>query len=159
MDSIRGGTMVPNCMHFNHFALANAVWRTIVALILLASSSCTQIAQPSEAATPPAEQPAYAAVAAKYIASTMANRDSLENFEISGLRWVHGLKGWSWLACVHFVDRGHLRTYSLFIENDAVIDGRYAVQSDSCAGQSYTPFDVVTGALGRPTAPRQPALY
>jgi hypothetical protein len=151
--------MVPNRMHFNRFAIRNTVRRTIVALMLLASSSCTQIAQPSEAAAPPAEQPAYAAVAAKYISSTMANRESFENFEISGLRWVHGLKGWSWLACVHFVDRGHLRTYALFIENDAVIDGRYAVQSDSCAGQSYTPFDIVSGVLGRPTAPRQPALY
>ena len=159
MDSIRGGTMVLNRMHVNCFAPGNAVRRTIGALILLASSGCTQIAQPSEAATPPLEQPAYAAVAAKYLSSTMANRDTFENFEISGLRWVHGLKGWSWLACVHFVDRGHLRTYALFIENDAVIDGRYAVQSDSCAAQSYTPFDVVTGVLGRPTAPRQPALY
>jgi hypothetical protein len=147
-------------MQVNCFAPGNAARRTIVALILLTASACTQIAQPSEAAaTPPAEQPPYAALAAKYIASTMGDRDSFESFEISGLRWVHGLKGWSWLACVHFVDRGHLRTYALFIENDAVIDGRYAVQSDSCAGQFYTPFDVVTGVLGRPTAPRQPALY
>jgi hypothetical protein len=151
--------MVPIRMHFNCFAPVNAVRRTVVALMLLALSGCTQIAQPSEAATPPVEQPAYAAVAAKYISSTMANRDSFENFEISGLRWVHGLKGWSWLACVHFVDRGHPRTYALFIDNDAVIDGRYAVQSDSCAGQTFTPFDIVTGVLGRPTAPRQPALY
>jgi hypothetical protein len=40
-----------------------------------------------------------------------------------------------------------------------VIDGRYAVQLDTCGSQSYTPFDVVTGVLGRPTAPRQPPLY
>ena len=40
-----------------------------------------------------------------------------------------------------------------------VIDGHYAVQVDSCGSQSYTPFDVVTGVLGRPTAPRQPPLY
>jgi len=84
---------VPNRMHVNCCAPRNAGRRTIVALILLASSGCAQIAQPSEAATPPAEQPAYAAVAAKYISSTMADRDSFENFEISGLRWVHGLKG------------------------------------------------------------------
>jgi hypothetical protein len=60
---------------------------------------------------------------------------------------------------VHFVDHGHLRTYALFLQNDAVIDARYAVQLDSCGLQSYTPFDVVTGVLGRPTAPRQPPLY
>jgi hypothetical protein len=146
-------------MRFNCFAPGYAVWRMLLALMLLASSGCTQLAQPSEAATPPAEQPAYAAVAAKYFASTMADRASFENFEISGLRWVHGLKGWSWLACVHFLDRGHLRTYALFLQNDAVVDARYAVQSDSCGSQSYTPFDAVTGVLGQPTAPRQPALY
>jgi hypothetical protein len=40
-----------------------------------------------------------------------------------------------------------------------VIDARYAVQSDACGSQSYTPFDVVTGVLGQPTVPRQPPLY
>ena len=146
-------------MRFNYFSARNAVRRTLLALVLLASPGCTQIAQPSEAATPPAEEPAYASLAAKYFSSTMADRASFENFEISGLRWVHGLKGWSWLACVHFLDHGHVRTYALFMQNDAVIDARYAVQSDSCGSQSYTPFDVVSGVLGRPTAPQQPPLY
>jgi hypothetical protein len=72
---------------------------------------------------------------------------------------VQALKGWSWLTCVHFVDHGRLRTCALFIQNGDVIDGRYAVQSDSCGSQSYTPVDLVTGVLGRPTAPRLPALY
>jgi hypothetical protein len=146
-------------MRFNYFSAGKAVWRTLLALTLLMSPGYAQIAQPSEGATPPAEQPAYAALAAKYFSETMADRLSFENFEISELRWVHGLKGWSWLACVHFADHGHLRTYALFIQNNAVIDARYAVQVDSCGSQSYTPFDVVTGVLGRPTAPRQPALY
>ena len=146
-------------MRFNYFSARNAVRRSLLALMLLASPGCTQIAQPSEAATPPAEEPAYAALAAKYFSSTMTDRASFENFEISGLRWVHGFKGWSWLACVHFLDRGHLRTYALFMQNDTVIDARYAVQSDSCGSQSYTPFDVVSGVLGRPTAPQQPPLY
>ena len=153
------GLWCENRMRFNYLAPGNTVPRMLVALMLLASSGCTQLAQPSEAATQPVEQPASAAAAAKYFASTMADRAAFENFEISGLRWVHGLKGWSWLACVHFVDRGHLRTYALFLQNDAVIDARYAVRSDSCGSQSYTPFDVVTGVLGQPTAPRQPALY
>src|ERR1700757_5527599 len=130
-------------MRFNYFPAGNVVRRALLALlavILLAAPGRTQTAQPGEAAAPPAEQPAYASVAAKYFSSTMADRTSFENFEISGLRWVHGLKGWSWLACVHFVDHSHLRTYALFIQNDAVIDARYAVQLDSCGSQSYTPF-------------------
>ena len=51
-------------MRFNYFSAGNAVWRTLLALILLTSSGWAQIAQPSENATPPAEQPAYAALAA-----------------------------------------------------------------------------------------------
>jgi hypothetical protein len=31
------------------------------------------------------------------------------------------------------------------MQNDVVVEGRYAVQSDSCAAQSYTSFDIVTG--------------
>jgi hypothetical protein len=46
--------------------------------MLLTLSGCVQIAQTSEAAPPPAEQPAYAALAAKYFSSTMADRASFE---------------------------------------------------------------------------------
>src|ERR1700747_1837626 len=56
-------------MRFNYFPAGNVVGRALLALlalILLASPGCAQIAQPSEAATPPAEQPGYASVAAKY---------------------------------------------------------------------------------------------
>src|SRR6201987_1790566 len=80
-------------MRFNYSSAGHAVWRTVLALMLLTSPGCTQIVQPSEGATPPAQQPAYAALAAKYFSETMADRASFENFEISELRWVHGLKG------------------------------------------------------------------
>jgi hypothetical protein len=101
----------------------------------------------------------YASLTSKYLASVMADRASYEDFEISGLRWVHSFKGWSWLACVHFTDHGHVRTYAIFIQNNAVVDGRYAVQTDACGSQTYTPFDMVTGTLGRPTTTRLPPLY
>lgn len=150
------------CWHRTHFidsSLGNAARSALLTLILAIGSGCAELARPSETAAPPAEQPPYAALVAKYLSSAMRDRPSFEGFEISGLRWVHSLKGWSWLACLHFLDRGHQRTYALFIQNDAVVDGRYAVQSDTCGSQSYTPFDVVNGVLGRPTAPEQPALY
>jgi hypothetical protein len=69
------------------------------------------------------------------------------------------IRGWTWLACVHFRDHGHLRSYALFIQDNAVIDGRFAVETDACNSQTYTQFDLVTGVLGRPTAPVQPSLY
>jgi hypothetical protein len=125
----------------------------VLALIL---PGCAQLAQPSE--VPPSVQPPYTLLTSQYLGSVMAVA-SYGDFEISGLRWVHSFKGWSWFACVHFNDRGHVRTYAIFIQNDAVVDGRYAVQTDACGSQTYTPFDVVTGTLGRPTAPRLPPIY
>ena len=139
-------------------SLWNAASCAVLALTLALLLGCTQLAQPSE--TAPSVQPPYALLASRYLASVVADRSAYEDFEISGLRWVHSLKGWSWLACVHFTDRGHVRTYAVFIQNDAVVDGRYAVETDACGAQTYTPFDVVTGMVGRPTAPRQlPPLY
>jgi hypothetical protein len=138
-------------------AFVAGLWSAALALMLLLVSGCAQLAQPSEA--PPSTEPPYASIASRYLASVMTDRSAFEDFEISGLRWVHSLKGWSWLACVHFTDHGHVRSYALFIQSEAVIDGRYAVETDACGSQTYTPFDMETGTLGRPTAPRQPPLY
>ena len=60
------------------------MWRTLLALMLLTSPGCAQIAQPSEGATPPAEQPAYAALAAKYFSETMTDRLSAGQAEFTG---------------------------------------------------------------------------
>jgi hypothetical protein len=127
-------------------------------LVLVTLSACSELAQPSEAMAPQA-QPPYASLAAKHLQSVLKDRASYDGFEISSLRWVHSIKGWNWLACVHFHDREHLRTYALFIQDDAVVDGRYAVETDACETQTFTPFDIVSGVLGRPTAPAQPPLY
>ena len=94
------GLWCSNRMRFNYFSAGKAVWRTLLALTLLMSPGYAQIAQPSEGATPPLEQPAYAALAAKYFSETMADRLSFENFKISEL------------PRVHFVDHGHLRAYA-----------------------------------------------
>jgi hypothetical protein len=138
-------------------AFVAGLWSFALVLALLLTPGCAQLAQQS--ASPPSTEPAYALLASKYLASVMKDRSAFEDFEISGLRWVHSLKGWSWLACVHFTDHGHLRSYALFIQDDAVVDGRYAVETDACGSQTYTPFDMDTGTLGRPTAPRQPPIY
>ncbi len=130
----------------------------MLALMLLALPGCSELAQSSET-SPPAAQPPYVSLVSTYLQSTMKDRAAYDNFEISGLRWVHALKGWSWLACVHFHDRGHLRSYALFLQDNSVVDGRFAVETDTCEAQTYTQFDVVTGVFGRPTAPVQPALY
>ena len=138
--------------------LPHAFRRAALVLVLVTLPACSELAQPSDSMQPSAEPP-YVALAAKYLQSVFKDRASYEAFEISGPRWVHSIRGWSWLTCVHFHDHGHLRSYALFIQDSAIADGRYAVETDACESQTYTQFDVVTGVLGRPTAPTQPALY
>jgi hypothetical protein len=60
---------------------------------------------------------------------------------------------------VRFDDHGHKRTYAIFIQDYAVSDAHYAVETDGCGAQSYTQFDLLSGVLGRPTAPVQQPLY
>jgi hypothetical protein len=137
---------------------ASIATRVALALTLLALPTCSELAQPAEP-VPPGPPPSYVAVAARHLQSVLKDRAAYDGFEISGPHWVHALKGWSWLACVHFQDHGHRRTYALFIQGDAVVDGRYAVLTDQCDSQAYTQFDLATGALGRPTVPEREPLY
>ena len=139
-------------------SLRRATRRLTLALALVISPGCSDLARPNEAAAP-AAQPPYVSLAANYLRSVLKDRAFDEDFRISGLRWIDSIKGWSWLVCVHFQDRGHLRAYALFIQGNAVVDARYGVETDNCGTQTYTQFDLVTGELGRPTAPVQPALY
>ena len=132
--------------------------RVLLALSVIVLPACSELAQPSEAAAPPSPPP-YVSIAANYLMATLKDRAVYTDFEISPLRWVESMKGWAWLACVHFQDRGHLRSYAIFIQDNAVADARYAVETDSCATQTYTQFDLVTGKLGQPTVPVQPPLY
>ena len=129
-----------------------------LALALAGLTGCSELARSSEA-VPSTPEPPYGALAAKYLQSTLVNRMSYDSFEISGVRWVDSIRGWSWLTCVHFQDHGHRRTYALFIQNNVIIDGRYAVETDACESQTFTPFDLMSGVIGRKTAPVQPPLY
>jgi hypothetical protein len=133
--------------------------RHFCAILLLgvALGGCSEIARTD--ADPPQAEPPAASLAAEYMRSNFKDRSTLEGFEISQPRWVHSLVGWSWLACVRFRDQGRERSYTLFIQNNAIVDSRYSVETDACAAQTYSPFDVDSGTLGRPTPPRQPALY
>ncbi len=139
-------------------SLLKALRGAALAATLAALPGCSEIAL-SNGSAPPGTQPPYVSLAAKYVQSALKDVRSYGGFEISGLRWVSTVKGWSWLACVRFNDHGHARIYAVFIQDDAVSDGRYAVETDACEAQTYTQFDLISGELGRPTAPVQPPLY
>jgi hypothetical protein len=122
--------------------------RAALFLALVLMPGCSELAQSREDVAS-ATQPPYPSLVAKYLKTLLKNPTSYDAFEISALRWVHSTKGWTWLACVRFQDHGHLRTYALFLDDHAIVDGRYAVQVDACDGQPYAPFDLASGAIGR----------
>jgi hypothetical protein len=58
------------------------------------------------------------------------------------------MKGWNWLVCVRFQDRGHQRTYVFFVEKEEIIDSRYSIQTDQCSDQIYSPFNQMVAPMG-----------
>ena len=104
-------------------------------------------------------QPPYVSLAAKYLLSALKDRASYEGSKFPACAGsIPSKDGPGSLACT-FKITGICATYALFIQDNAVVDARYAVETDSCETQTYTQFDLVTGVLGRPTAPVQPPLY
>jgi hypothetical protein len=132
-------------------------------LLALVAPGCSELELPKEE-LPKGEMPvsgtdqSYSRLVANHLKSEFKNRVSYDTFEISGARWVDSLKGWNWLTCVRFQDRGHRRIYALFIKDGVVVDARYAVQTDACEAQSYSPFDVMPGGM-KPGGGMEEPLY
>jgi hypothetical protein len=121
----------------------------VVALFICSAAlaACSGLAASNEEVPVTSLDPAYPQIVADYLRSTFKDYPSYESFEISEPRWVHALVGWSWITCVRFRDRGHSRTYALFLQSVKVIEGRYAVETDACGAQAYAPFALMTGGL------------
>jgi hypothetical protein len=93
------------------------------------------------------------------IKSTFKKLTPYDTVEISQPRWVHTVIGWNWLTCVRFQYEGHPRTFALFINGDAIVDQRFAVESDACAAQIYSPFGLSSGATNATATGDQGPLY
>jgi hypothetical protein len=119
----------------------------LLALLLL--SGCSDLALTNEEMPTAGADPSYANLVAHYLKNLFKNQASYSAFEISPFRWVHSLKGWTWLTCVRFQDQGYQRVYAVFLKDGRVVDGRYAVVTDACNEQTYALFDEMKGA-GRP---------
>lgn len=124
-------------------SLQGAACATLL-LALAFLPGCSDLAMPKEASpTAGAPDSTFHELIANHFKTTFKDRASYDTFEISGVRWVHANKGWSWLTCVRFHDQGHPRTYALFIKDSAVVDSRYAVRTDACDTQTYVPFNAM----------------
>jgi hypothetical protein len=126
-------------------------WQNVAgaALLLLAAvalAGCSGLASTSEETPVTGPDPASNKVVANYLNATFKDRALYNAFEISDSRWVHTVKGWNWITCIRFQDHGHPRIYAIFIKANAIIDARYAVQTDGCDTPNYTSFDLMAAA-------------
>lgn len=125
------------------------------AMLLLAAlglteplAGCSDLVATLPAASPAAApDPSYRQLASSYLKAVFKNYSAYSSFEISDPRWVRSMKGWNWLTCVRFRDNDRVRVYSLFLDGHAIVDGRFAVQTDNCDAQAYSPLEQTSGGL------------
>jgi hypothetical protein len=138
--------------------LANSRMRRSAALLAAAITLANCSSVPVDDPTQPAPPPNYGATVANAL-KKFKDFSSYQNFQISGLRWVHAETGWSWLVCVRFDDRGLGRFYAFFLDSSGIVNARYDVRTDRCPAQQYLPFDVTTATVGVPTPAAQHPIY
>jgi hypothetical protein len=111
-------------------------------------SGCAGLATGNTEMPLPSPDLTYREVASARLKSVLKNYDTYDAFEISDPRWVHSIKGWTWLTCVRFREKGRVRSYALFIDGKkAVVEDRFAVQTDNCDLQTYYPFGQMPAGL------------
>jgi hypothetical protein len=122
-------------------SLPHASAAVLLALVLTGCSELALSTEDAPAGGGGSVDPGANAVVANRVKAVFKDGAAYQAFELAGLRWVHTLKGWNWLACVRFQDHGHQRFYAVFVKDGAVTDDRYAVETDGCQTQSYVPLD------------------
>jgi hypothetical protein len=130
----------------------NAAWRAVLLAGCIVLGACSDFATPREDIPASGPDPTYGKAVATFLKGSFKDLSPNDVAEISGPRWIQSYTGWNWLVCVHFQDRGNHRTYAVFFRGNAIVDARYAVVTDACHAQSYSPFDLGTGAFNLPAA-------
>lgn len=125
--------------------LGRAARHTALLLSLALTAACGSLA--TEVVPTSALNPDYRETVAKRLRATFSKMPMGNPVEISDPRWMQANKGWGWMVCIHFQDRGHQRTYVLLFDRNAFIDERYAVQTDACDAQTYSAFDLGSGGV------------
>jgi hypothetical protein len=125
-----------------------------VLLVLTLTAACSSLAGPTDNAATSPLSPDYRGMIAKHLKTVFKDMTPGGGVEISDPRWAQSNKGWGWMVCVHFQDRGHQRTYVYFFNRNDFVDERYAVQTDHCEAQTYSALDlgpgIRPGAVGDP---------
>lgn len=130
-----------------HPALPWAAARRFGVLALLAClPACASGGLAPQTAPPDGPPPTYLTQIATRL-KTQFKKPPTDGLELSEPRWLLSSNGWTWLVCVRFQDQGYRRSYVVYFDATKVLDNRYAVLSDDCDSQTYTPFDLPTAKL------------
>jgi hypothetical protein len=106
-----------------------------------ALSRCAGLAASNAEMPVTGPDPSYRTVVMTHLKQVLKNYSVYNTFEISDPRWVHSIKGWTWLTCVRFRDQDREYSYALFSDGNRIVDDRFAVQIDNCDLQTYHPFE------------------
>jgi hypothetical protein len=121
-----------------------AIARGFALLVLLGGlPACSSVALPPETAPAAGPDPAYLNKIAGQLKGQF-KKPPTDGLELSQPRWLLANSGWTWLTCIRFQDQGYRRTYVMYFGAKDILDSRYAVLSDGCDMQTYTPFDLET---------------
>jgi hypothetical protein len=115
----------------------------VVLALVMALGGCTATELIQNSASPPMadlSQPNYRRIVAENVKKTFPNLPA-GDLEISGLRPVDHLKGAAWLTCLRVDPGGNPQQYAIFIQNDAILEGRTAVVTDQCHKEAYSPLE------------------
>lgn len=114
--------------------------RLLYCVMALALAGCAL-----ETALPPGDdlvrEPDYRAIVARSIGSIVGDPTKLGMFEISSARRSDSFKGPAWLVCLKTTASEQSKYHAAFIQNEKVVDSRFAVTMDQCEAQPYTGFD------------------
>lgn len=135
--------MVPKQYQVARWSLQNAAYSVLLLPFFLLG--CSALSLPREDAPASGPDPTLNTLVADHVKGSFKDHASYDTFEISEYRWVHSIKGWSWLTCVRFQDKGRRLTYAVFIKQKDIIADRYAVTADGCGAQTYSPFELMGG--------------
>ena len=135
--------MIPKQRQIASGSLRHTAYAALLLPFLLLG--CSALSLPREDAPGAGPDPTYNKLVAEHIKDTFKDYASYDAFEISQYRWVHSIKGWNWPTCVRFQDKGRRLAYALFIKQKEIIENRYAVATDGCDAQTYSPFALLGG--------------
>lgn len=126
--------------------------------LLTCLPACTSVGMAPQSAPTAGPSPTYLSQIAGRLKAQF-KKPPTDGLELSEPRWLLSSNGWTWMVCIRFQEQGYRRSYVMYFDAEHVLDEHYAVLSDGCDSQTYTPFDLETAKLVQQTIGTQGPIY